>query len=81
MKRLGLSGARNLDRGDPSKVIYSLTLYERVGNSNVLRIQTDNFDNPFSINEGTRLDLGSTAKLRTLTTYLDIVGETFDKPK
>lgn len=79
VKRLGLSGARNLDRGDPSKVIYSLTLYEHVGNSNVLRVQTDNFDNPFSINEGTRLDLGSTAKLRTLTTYLDLVGDTFDR--
>jgi membrane peptidoglycan carboxypeptidase len=78
VKKFGLSGARNLDRGDPSKVIYSLTLYERVGNANVLRVQTDNFDNPFSINEGTRLDLGSTAKLRTLTTYLDIVGELHD---
>jgi membrane peptidoglycan carboxypeptidase len=81
VKRLGLSGARNLDRGDPSKVIYSLTLYEHIGNANVLRVQTDNFDNPFSINEGTRLDLGSTAKLRTLTTYLDVVGETYDRYK
>ena len=71
--------ARNLDRGDPSKVIYSVTLYEHRGNANILRIQTDNFDNPFSINEGTRLDLGSTAKLRTLTTYLDIVGELYDR--
>jgi membrane peptidoglycan carboxypeptidase len=79
VKKLGLSGARNLSKGDPSKVIYSLTLYERVGNANVLRVQTDNFDNPFSINEGTRLDLGSTAKLRTLTTYLDIVGEAYDR--
>jgi membrane peptidoglycan carboxypeptidase len=81
VKKLGLSGARNLSRGDPSKVIYSLTLYERVANSNLLRVQTDNFDEPFSINEGTRLDLGSTAKLRTVTTYLDIVGELFDKYK
>ncbi len=79
VKKFGLSGARNLGRGDPSKVIYSLTLYERVGNANLLRVQTDNFDNPFSINEGTRLDLGSTAKLRTLTTYLDIVGELYDQ--
>lgn len=79
VKRFGLSGARNLSKGDPSKVIYSLTLFERVGNANVLRIQTDNFDNPFSINEGTRLDLGSTAKLRTLTTYLDVVAEIFQR--
>lgn len=79
VKRFGLSGARNLSKGDPSKVIYSLTLYERVGNANLLRVQTDNFDNPFSINEGTRLDLGSTAKLRTLVTYLDIIGELYDQ--
>lgn len=79
VKKFGLSGARNLDRGDPSKVIYSVTLYEHRGNANLLRIQTDNFDNPFSINEGTRLDLGSTAKLRTLTTYLDVVGELHDR--
>jgi membrane peptidoglycan carboxypeptidase len=79
VKELGLGGSRNLDKGDPSKVIYSLTLFERVGEANLLRVQTDNFDNPFSINEGTRLDLGSTAKLRTLTTYLVIVGETYDR--
>ena len=79
VKELGLGGSRNLAKGDPSKVIYSLTLFERAGNANVLRVQTDNFDNPFSINEGTRLDLGSTAKLRTLTTYLAIVGEAYDR--
>ncbi len=79
VKKFGLSGSRNLAKGDPSKVIYSLTLFERVGNANLLRVQTDNFDNPFSVNEGARLDLGSTAKLRTLTTYLDIVGDLFDR--
>lgn len=78
VKKFGLSGARNLDKGDPSKVIYSLTLFEHVGDANLLRVQTDNFDNPFSVNEGARLDLGSTAKLRTLTTYLDIIGELYD---
>ncbi|MFN4895666.1 MAG: transglycosylase domain-containing protein [Pseudomonadota bacterium] len=79
VRELGLGGSRNLAKGDPSKVIYSLTLFERVGTANLLRVQTDNFDNPFSINEGTRLDLGSTAKLRTLTTYLVIVGEAYDR--
>jgi membrane peptidoglycan carboxypeptidase len=79
VKKFGLSGSRNLAKGDPSKVIYSLTLFERVGDANVLRVQTDNFDNPFSVNEGARLDLGSTAKLRTLTTYLDVIGELYDR--
>ncbi|MGZ3607231.1 MAG: glycosyl transferase family 51, partial [Syntrophales bacterium] len=69
----GLRGLRLLDRGDPSRVIYSFTLYEHVGNANLLRIQTDNFDQPFDINEGVKIELGSTAKLRTLVNYLEII--------
>ena len=74
-KQQGLSSEHTLAKGDPSKVIFSVTLYEHRDGQNLLRIQTDNFDKPFSINEGTRLDLGSTAKLRTLTTYLEIVSK------
>jgi membrane peptidoglycan carboxypeptidase len=33
----------------------------------------DNFEQPLDINQGTKLDLGSTAKLRTLVTYLEII--------
>src|SRR5690606_1399513 len=40
-----------------------------------LRVQTDNHDQPFDINDGARLDLGSTAKLRTLVSYLEIIAE------
>ncbi|WP_025916047.1 transglycosylase domain-containing protein [Herminiimonas sp. CN] len=69
----GLNSKQLLGRGDPAKVVYSFTLYERGPNANLLRVQTDNFDQPLNINEGTKLDLGSTAKLRTLLTYLDII--------
>lgn len=69
----GLVGHRLLGTGDPSKVFYSLTLYERTPRANLLRVQTDNFDGPFNINEGIKLDLGSTAKLRTLVHYLEII--------
>jgi membrane peptidoglycan carboxypeptidase len=48
---------------------------ERGDKVNYLRVQTDNYDQPLDINEGAKLDLGSTAKLRTLTTYLDIVDQ------
>jgi membrane peptidoglycan carboxypeptidase len=72
-KAAGLSAKQLLDRGDPAKVVYSFTLYERGSDANYLRVQTDNFDQPLNINEGTKLDLGSTAKLRTLVTYLDIM--------
>ena len=55
--------------------MFSFTLFERGEGSNLLRVQTDNFDQPFDLNEGARLDLGSTAKLRTLVTYLELVAD------
>jgi len=69
----GLRRLRLLESSDPGPVTYSFTLYEHCGNANLLRIQTDNFDQPFDINEGMKLELGSTAKLRTLVTYLEII--------
>ena len=71
----GLTGKGMLGAGDPAKVIYSFTLLERGEHANYLRVQTDNYDQPLDINEGAKLDLGSTAKLRTLVTYLDIVDQ------
>jgi membrane peptidoglycan carboxypeptidase len=71
----GLTGKGMLGNGDPSKVVYSFTLMERGADVNYLRIQTDNYDQPLDINEGAKLDLGSTAKLRTLVTYLDIIDQ------
>lgn len=62
-----------LEQSDPSKVIYSFALYERQPGRNVLRVQTDNLNQPLNINQNTRLELGSTAKLRTLINYLEIV--------
>jgi membrane peptidoglycan carboxypeptidase len=62
-----------LEQSDPSKVIYSFTLYERKPGVNLLRVQTDNVNQPLNINQNTRLELGSTAKLRTLINYLEIV--------
>ena len=73
---MGLYGHRLLDAGASGEpLIYSLTLYERGDGVNHLRVQADNLDQPFDINQGAKLDLGSTAKLRTLITYLEIVAE------
>jgi membrane peptidoglycan carboxypeptidase len=72
-KAAGLTGKGMLGNGDPANVVYSFTLMERGENANFLRVQTDNYDQPLDINEGAKLDLGSTAKLRTLVTYMDIV--------
>jgi membrane peptidoglycan carboxypeptidase len=69
---LGLRGPRLLEKGDPAKVVYSLTLYEATSAANLLRLQIDTWDQPLDVNEGTKLDLGSSAKLRTLVHYLEI---------
>jgi membrane peptidoglycan carboxypeptidase len=74
-KAAGLTGKGMLGNGDPANVVYSFTLLEKGEQNNLLRLQTDNFDQPLDINEGAKLDLGSTAKLRTLVTYLDIVDQ------
>ena len=73
-KDAGLYGYHMLrENDDLSKMVISFTLFERGENANFLRVQTDNYDQPFDINEGAKLDLGSTAKLRTLITYLEII--------
>ncbi|KJK21004.1 glycosyl transferase family 51 [Burkholderiaceae bacterium 16] len=64
---------------DPGKLAISFTLYEKIDGSNLLRVQADNLDLPFDLNRGARLNLGSTAKLRTLVTYLEIILELHEK--
>ena len=74
-KEAGLLGFQLLEKGDPSKLLYSFTLYERGEGVNRVRVQTDNLDQPFDINGSAKLELGSTAKLRTLVTYLEIIAK------
>jgi membrane peptidoglycan carboxypeptidase len=64
---------RLLAHGDPSQVLYSVLLYERTPQGNLLRVQADSLDAAFDLNEDMKLELGSTAKLRTLAHYLEIV--------
>lgn len=71
----GLIGFRLLQPAMTDNVIYSFNLYERTPEGNVLRVQTDNYDGALNLNEGSKLELGSTAKLRTLATYLQIISE------
>jgi membrane peptidoglycan carboxypeptidase len=69
----GLRAEHLLLTGDPRHVVYSLLLFERTPSANLLRVKADNLDRPFDINSGMKLDLGSTAKLRTLAHYLEVV--------
>ncbi len=68
----GLRGERMLGAGDPAKVIYGMMLFEKTSHGNMLRIITDNLNAPFDINTGMKMQLGSSAKLRTLANYLNV---------
>lgn len=72
----GMLGYRMLNPAMTGNVVYSFNLYERTPDgNNVLRVQTDNYNGALNLNEGSKLELGSTAKLRTMVTYLQIIGD------
>ncbi|KPW64848.1 transglycosylase domain-containing protein [Pseudomonas cannabina] len=73
--KVGLMGERLLTPASTTQVRYSFTLFERGADGSRVRVQTDSTDQPFDINEGSKLELGSTAKMRVLTTYLEIIAE------
>ena len=73
--QIGLFGERLLSAEKTAEVRYSFTLFERTPDGSRVRVQTDSTDQPFDINEGSKLELGSTAKLRVLATYLEIIAE------
>lgn len=76
---LGLVGDRLLNDADPARIVYSVTLFERTAEANLVRVQVDTLPQPLDLNEGAKLDLGSTAKLRTLATYLEIVAKLHER--
>lgn len=78
----GLRSDRHLlAQGNPDSVTYSFLLMERSGIGNLLRVHTDTRDAPFDVNSMMKMELGSTAKLRTTVHYLEIVTELHDHLK
>jgi membrane peptidoglycan carboxypeptidase len=73
LEERALREERLLAHGDPSQVLYSVLLYERTPQGNLLRVHADSLDAAFDLNEDMKLELGSTAKLRTLAHYLEVV--------
>ncbi|HEY2446208.1 MAG TPA: transglycosylase domain-containing protein, partial [Rhizomicrobium sp.] len=79
VKALGLEGKDLLGGGDPALVNYSVVLYEHTAGHNLVRVHADSMDQPFDLNSGAKLQLGSTAKLRTLINYLEIISRLRDR--
>ena len=75
VRALGLHGEHLLEDSDPAKLIYSFLLVEATPNGNQVRVQADNLNAPFDFNKSVKLELGSTAKLRAVTHYLEIIAE------
>jgi membrane peptidoglycan carboxypeptidase len=69
----GLQAPRLLESGDPSRVLYSLLLYESTPGGNLVRVHADNLEGALDLNRGVKVELGSTAKLRTLAHYFDVM--------
>lgn len=78
-RQTGILGDRLMTASRLGDVRYSFTLMKFDGDLNQVRVQTDNTGLPFDLNEGSKLELGSTAKLRVLATYLDIVAELHER--
>ncbi|WP_430765367.1 transglycosylase domain-containing protein [Pseudomonas citronellolis] len=75
--QIGLFGEHLLAKDKTADVRYSFVLFERTADGNRVRVQTDSTDQPFDINEGSKLELGSTAKLRVLSNYLETVADLY----
>lgn len=71
--KLGFVGHHMLNAADPAKVAYSVVLYERGADHHAVRVHADSLNQPFNLNSGAKLILGSTAKLRTTVTYLNVI--------
>lgn len=73
VKARGLDGERLLEHADPRKVVYSFLLVERTPEGNAVRVHADSLAAQLDFNRGIKLELGSTAKLRTMVHYLEVV--------
>jgi membrane peptidoglycan carboxypeptidase len=75
----GLRAPHFLAPGDPARVTYSFLLLESRPEGNVVRVHADTRNAPFDINSGMKLELGSTAKLRALAHYLEVMAQLHDE--
>lgn len=75
----GLFGHRLLTPSQAEHVHYSFVLHQRTEQGPRLRVQTDTSDRAFDMNAQSKLELGSTAKLRVLATYLEIIAELYQR--
>lgn len=80
LARNGFYGERMLQSGnDPERIVYAFSLYESMPRGNRLRVSADNLNRPLDFNRNVKLELGSTAKLRTMANYLMVVASLYER--
>ena len=79
LARNGFYGKHLLGDGDPRQVSYTFSLYRSSAAGNRLLVHTDNLDRPLDLNDMAKLELGSTAKLRTVANYLMVMAQLYDR--
>ncbi len=75
----GFNAPNLLARGNPAGITYSISLYESTDHGNLLRVRTNSTSTPFDMDESAKVDMGSTAKLRTIVHYLEIIEALYEK--
>jgi len=75
----GLNQTTLVGPTDPSRVLHSILVMQSGPDGNRVVVDADNLPGAASLNEAGRLELGSTAKLRTLVTYLETNLALFDR--
>lgn len=78
-KEAGLLRYPLIGKNDPSALIYSVSVWKQTDDFNCMVVNADTYQHRLNLNEGMRLELGSTAKLRTLVSYLQIVESLYEK--
>jgi membrane peptidoglycan carboxypeptidase len=73
LEERGFVGPSLLHTSSADDIVYTFALYESSPKGNRLLVQADNLDRPLDMNEGAKVELGSTAKLRALANYLNVV--------
>ena len=76
-RKLALVGPRMINTAGSQEIALSFSLYETGDGYNRVRVFADNRSG--AVNDTLKLDLGSTAKLRTVVTYLEIIARAYDK--
>jgi membrane peptidoglycan carboxypeptidase len=75
----GMLGKRLLNRAFVDSVLVTFSLFKTDLDGNQLLVHADNLNQPLDLQRSAKLELGSTAKLRTLANYLNVMAALYER--